>query len=37
LQQKSMRFVDVSAGLSSGSAEDSAYANKSEVLNQPIR
>jgi len=37
LQQKSMRFVDVSAGLRSGSTEDSAYANKSEVLNQPIR
>jgi hypothetical protein len=37
LQQKSMRFVDVNAGLRSGSTEDSAYANKSEVLNQPIR
>jgi len=37
LQQKSMGFVDVNAGLCSGSTEDSAYANKSELLNQPIR
>jgi len=33
LQQKSMGFVDVNARLFSGSTEDSAYANKSELLN----
>jgi len=37
LQQKSMGFVDVNAGVCSGSTEDSAYANKSELLNQPIQ
>ena len=32
-----MGFVNVNAGLCSGSTENLAYANKSELLNQPIR
>jgi len=31
-----MGIVDVNAGLCSGSTEDSAYANKRELLNQPF-
>ena len=37
LQQKSMGFVNVNAGLCNGGTGDSTYANKSELLNQPIR
>jgi hypothetical protein len=37
LQQESMGIVDVNAGLCSSSTEDSAYANKSELLDQPVR
>jgi hypothetical protein len=29
--------MNINAGLCSGSTKDSAYANKSELLNQPIR
>ena len=37
LQQKSMGFVDVNAGLCRGGTGDSTYANKSGLLDQPVR
>ena len=36
LQQESMGIVDVNAGLCRDSTEYSAYANKSELLDQPV-
>ena len=37
LQQKSMRFVDVNAGLRSGSTDDFGDANKNELSDQHVR